>query len=62
MVLNRSGLGNPTSGSVLREAHAVLQSIFPNSELQRFITKSRLDKRAQVIILKTGVCLVYIFT
>ena len=44
----RSGLGNPTSGKVLREASAALQSIFPPMSLFKFMQQGRIDKRAQI--------------
>ena len=44
----RSGLGNPTSGKVLREASAALQSVFPPISLMKFMQQGRIDKRAQI--------------
>ena len=47
-VVLRSGLGNPTSGKVLREASAGLQSVFPPISLMKFMQQGRIDKRAQI--------------
>jgi hypothetical protein len=47
-VVLRSGLGNPTSGKVLREAAAAMQSIFPPMSLIKFMQQGRIDKRAQI--------------
>ena len=48
MYLPRSGLGDPTSAKVLREAATAMQSVFPQSELLRFMKQTRFDKKAQV--------------
>ena len=55
-VVLRSGLGNPTSGKVLREASAALQSIFPPMSLLKFMQQGRIDKRAQIRELAHVVC------
>ncbi|XP_054262893.1 cilia- and flagella-associated protein 206-like isoform X2 [Macrosteles quadrilineatus] len=47
-----SGLGNPSATSVLKEATAALHSVFPLSELNRFIMLSDEDKMKQIIELK----------
>ena len=47
-VVLRSGLGNPTSAKVLREATAALQSVFPPMSLLKFMQQGRIDKRAQI--------------
>ena len=44
----RSGLGDPTSAKVLREAATAMTSVFPQSELVRFMKLTRFDKKAQV--------------
>ena len=44
----RSGLGDPTSAKVLREAATAMQSVFPQYELIRFMKLTRFDKKAQV--------------
>ncbi|XP_046667640.1 cilia- and flagella-associated protein 206 [Homalodisca vitripennis] len=47
-----SGLGNPTASTVLKEATAALHSVFPLSELTRFMTLSDDDKMRQIVELK----------
>ncbi len=48
LIVLRSGLGNPTSGRVLREASAALQSIFPPTSLVKFMQQGRIDKRREI--------------
>ncbi|CAF1057219.1 unnamed protein product [Adineta steineri] len=48
-VLLRSGLGSPTDISVVREATAALQSVFPQTELGNFLNLSKRDKDRQLI-------------
>ncbi|CAF1168472.1 unnamed protein product [Rotaria sordida] len=48
-VLLRSGLGSPTDISVVREATAALQSVFPQTELGNFLSLSKRDKDRQLI-------------
>ena len=43
-VLLRSGLGSPTDISVVREATAALQSVFPQTELGTFMSLAKRDK------------------
>lgn len=43
-VLLRSGLGSPTDISIVREATAALQSVFPQPELGAFLSMNRPDK------------------
>ena len=40
----RSGLGSPTDISVVREATAALQSVFPQTELGTFMSLTKRDK------------------
>lgn len=47
-VLLRSGLGSPTELSVVREATAALQSVFPQTELGMFMALSGEDKVKQL--------------
>uniref|UniRef100_A0A1B6LUU9 Cilia- and flagella-associated protein 206 n=1 Tax=Graphocephala atropunctata TaxID=36148 RepID=A0A1B6LUU9_9HEMI len=47
-----SGLGNPTAGTVLKEATAALHSVFPLSELTRFMALIDDDKMRQIVELK----------
>lgn len=44
----RSGLGNPTKESVLKETTVVLASVFPAQDLSLFLSQSRLDKKSQL--------------
>ncbi|CAF1493419.1 unnamed protein product, partial [Didymodactylos carnosus] len=48
-VLLRSGLGSPTDISVVREATAALQSVFPQTELGNFLNLSKRDKDRQLV-------------
>lgn len=48
-ILLRSGLGSPTDISVVREATAALQSVFPPIELGTFMAMSKRDKERQMI-------------
>ncbi|CAF5153798.1 unnamed protein product, partial [Rotaria sp. Silwood1] len=48
-VLLRSGLGSPTDISVVREATAALQSVFPQTELGNFLSLSKRDKDRQLV-------------
>ena len=48
-ILLRSGLGSPTDISVVREATAALQSVFPPVELGTFISMNKKDKERQLI-------------
>jgi len=48
-ILLRSGLGSPTDISVVREATAALQSIFPQTELGTFMSLSKRDKERQLV-------------
>ena len=52
----RSGLGDPTSAKVLREAATAMQSVFPQSELIRFMKLTRFDKKVQVHFLYFQQC------
>ncbi|XP_063682042.1 cilia- and flagella-associated protein 206-like [Bolinopsis microptera] len=47
-VLLRSGLGSPTDISVVREATAALQSVFPQTELGTFMSLTKRDKERQL--------------
>eukprot|EP00116_Pleurobrachia_bachei_P001541 sb/3461803/ len=47
-VLLRSGLGSPTDISVVREATAALQSVFPQTELGTFMSLAKRDKERQL--------------
>ncbi|XP_065828631.1 cilia- and flagella-associated protein 206-like [Oscarella lobularis] len=46
--LLRSGLGSPTDISVVREATAALQSVFPQTELGNFLHLTKPDKEKQL--------------
>ena len=48
-ILLRSGLGSPTDISVVREATAALQSIFPQTELGTFMSMNKRDKERQLV-------------
>ncbi|KAK2178046.1 hypothetical protein NP493_564g01015 [Ridgeia piscesae] len=48
-ILLRSGLGSPTDIAVVREATAALQSVFPQTELGRFMSLSKQDKERQLL-------------
>ena len=61
LLVLRSGIGNPTSTRVLREAAAALQSIFPPMALVKFMRQSRLDKRREIRELALVVAGVRIF-
>ncbi|XP_033608369.1 cilia- and flagella-associated protein 206 [Cryptotermes secundus] len=53
-----SGLGNPTNSSILREARAVLSSVFPHTELSQFMAMSRKYKEQQITeltLITTGI-------
>jgi len=57
-VLLRSGLGSPTDISVVREATAALQSVFPQTELGTFMSLVKKDKERQLIelaLIVTGI-------
>ncbi|XP_067006807.2 cilia- and flagella-associated protein 206 [Anabrus simplex] len=43
-----SGLGNPTSASVMKETVAAMQSVFAPSELGQFVTLSTKEKEQQI--------------
>ncbi|XP_046851113.1 cilia- and flagella-associated protein 206-like [Xenia sp. Carnegie-2017] len=47
-VLLRSGLGSPTDITVVREATAALQSVFPHTELGTFMSMIKQDKEKQL--------------
>ncbi|XP_072355892.1 cilia- and flagella-associated protein 206 isoform X1 [Scyliorhinus torazame] len=47
-MLLHSGLGSPTEISVVREATAALQSVFPQSELGIFLALTKKDKERQL--------------
>ncbi|XP_067882747.1 cilia- and flagella-associated protein 206 [Heterodontus francisci] len=47
-MLLHSGLGSPTELSVVREATAALQSVFPQSELGTFLALTKKDKERQL--------------
>lgn len=47
-ILLRSGLGSATDISVVREATAALQSVFPQSELGTFMSLAKRDKERQL--------------
>ncbi|XP_062896422.1 cilia- and flagella-associated protein 206 isoform X1 [Mobula hypostoma] len=47
-VLLHSGLGSPTDISVVREATAALQSVFPQTELGTFLALTKKDKERQL--------------
>ncbi|XP_078397457.1 cilia- and flagella-associated protein 206 [Cetorhinus maximus] len=47
-MLLHSGLGSPTEISIVREATAALQSIFPQSELGTFLALTKKDKERQL--------------
>lgn len=47
-VLLKSGLGSPTDISVVREATAALQSVFPQTELGTFMSLTKRDKERQL--------------
>ncbi|XP_024936316.1 cilia- and flagella-associated protein 206 isoform X2 [Cephus cinctus] len=44
-----SGLGNPTTASVLREVAVALQSVYQPSELRYFVTLSKSEKEEQLM-------------
>jgi hypothetical protein len=46
--LLRSGLGSPTDITVVREATAALQSVFPQTELGNFMQLTKLNKERQL--------------
>ncbi|CAF0718384.1 unnamed protein product [Brachionus calyciflorus] len=57
-ILLRSGLGSPTDISVVREATAALQSVFPPIELGTFMSMSKRDKERQLVelsLIVTGI-------
>jgi len=57
-VLLRSGLGSPTDISVVREATAALQSVFPQTELGTFMSLVKKDKERQLVelaLIVTGI-------
>ena len=60
-IVLRSGLGNPTNRAVLRETTVVLQSVFPQQDLPRFLAQPKLDKRAQLKELTSIVAGIRIF-
>ncbi|XP_043925172.1 cilia- and flagella-associated protein 206 isoform X2 [Protopterus annectens] len=47
-VLLSSGLGSPTDISIVREATAALQSVFPQAELGTFLSLNKKDKERQL--------------
>ncbi|XP_067841008.1 cilia- and flagella-associated protein 206 [Heptranchias perlo] len=47
-ILLHSGLGSPTDISVVREATAALQSVFPQTELGTFLVLTKKDKERQM--------------
>ncbi|EGW05060.1 UPF0704 protein C6orf165-like [Cricetulus griseus] len=47
-VLLRSGLGSPTDITIVREATAALQSVFPQAEMGTFLTLNKKDKERQL--------------
>ncbi len=57
-ILLRSGLGSPTDISVVREATAALQSVFPPIELGTFMAMNKKDKERQLVelsLIVTGI-------
>ncbi|KAM8726355.1 cilia- and flagella-associated protein 206 [Acanthopagrus schlegelii] len=47
-ILLRSGMGSPTDASTVQEATAVLQSVFPQTELGSFMVLLKKDKEQQL--------------
>lgn len=44
-----SGLGNPMDTSVLRETSVALQSVYGQTELNHFVTLSRIEKKSKLV-------------
>ncbi|XP_029655292.1 cilia- and flagella-associated protein 206-like isoform X1 [Octopus sinensis] len=57
-ILLRSGLGSPSDLSVVREATAAVQSVFPQAELGTFLALAKGDKERQLMeltMISTGI-------